>query len=425
MREVPVRMPKFSMAQEEGTLLVWHKAEGDSIAAGELLCEVATDKVDMEVESPVTGVIRRLITPEREAVPVGEPIALVDTESDDLLEGLLDAPPEQPGAQAAPEDAPAPQAPFDPYGEESGATPPSRAARRPAMPGARRRAAELGVALTDLPGSGKGGVVTLADVETAARGARRGAQPEVPRTRPAPQPAPVPAASGDPVTLDPGYADALAQRRQTIRAAVARRMSESAAVPQFTVYADLDLDRLAAQREGVGWTAWLTRALAMTARDHASVNAVWNGGGAEHQAHVGVALAVDTPVGLLAPVLRDPDLLEPGALDELVRHTVDRARNGTLTVADLEGATITLSNLGGFDVFAFQALLTPPQVAALSVGSIGLQPVVHHGGLSARMRCRVGLTVDHRAADGADAARFLAQLRALVADPHRLREQAR
>jgi pyruvate dehydrogenase E2 component (dihydrolipoamide acetyltransferase) len=221
--------------------------------------------------------------------------------------------------------------------------------------------------------------------------------------------------------VDPAFADALAARRRSVRAAVTRAMTASAAVPQFTVFADLDLEPLTAERGRIGWTALLVRALAVTLRDAPTLNALSTTDGVRPQDHVGVALAADTPVGLLAPVLRDPDRMPVADLDAAVRRTVERARSGRLTAQDLDGATVTVSNLGGWQVTSFQALLTPPQAAVLSVGAIAPRPVVvAGGGLGVRTTCTVGLTVDHRAADGADAARLLADLRTLVADPHRL-----
>jgi pyruvate dehydrogenase E2 component (dihydrolipoamide acetyltransferase) len=213
--------------------------------------------------------------------------------------------------------------------------------------------------------------------------------------------------------IEPGFADALAARRRSVRAAVNRAMERSAAVPQFTVFADLDLEALRAARGRVGWTTLLVRALALTLRDAPNLNG-------DHE-HVGVALAADTPVGLLAPVVRDPDRMPAAELDAVIRATVEKARNGRLSAADLAGATVTVSNLGGWQVQSFQALLTPPQAAVLSVGAIEQRPAVGpDGGLTVRTTCTVGLTVDHRAADGADAARLLAAMKRLVCDPRSL-----
>lgn len=444
MPEVSVRMPKYSMAQEEGQLLTWAKEEGDTIDAGETLCEVATDKVNMEVESPFGGTILKLLAAPNQTVPVGEPIAIVVTESDDLLDGLFDGPA---GPDGAANDQPVGDPPAaatteahtaDPgpvsvaTGADTTAVPPSRKSLTPAMPGARRRAAALGVDLSTLSGSGREGAVTLSDVEAAASTTAESRAPEAKERSDAhaEQPAatatpatvdqsaeraaaPPPNGNQQPATpgIDPGYADAIAERRRTIRAAVAKRMAESAAVPQFTLFADLDLDRLRGRRRGIGWTTLWTWALGRVLRRYPELNVLWLGDGARPQDRPGVSLAVDTPVGLLAPVIPEPDASDLDELDATVRRTIDRARTGRLNPADLDGGTITLSNLGRFGVHSFQALVTPPQVAVLSVGAIAHCPVVHHGGLASRLQCRVGLTVDHRVADGADASRFLADLR--------------
>jgi pyruvate dehydrogenase E2 component (dihydrolipoamide acetyltransferase) len=192
-------------------------------------------------------------------------------------------------------------------------------------------------------------------------------------------------------------------------------------VPQFTVFGMLDLTALDLARGRVGWTALLLRAFAAMLREHAELNVTWSDDGPQSCPYVGVALAVDTPVGLLAPVLRDPDRGPLDELDSAVRRAADRARSGRLLPADLEAATTTVSNLGGFGVDAFQALLTPPQVTVLSLGRIAPRPtVLAGGGMAARLGCTVGLTVDHRAADGADAARLLAGLADLTGMPARL-----
>jgi pyruvate dehydrogenase E2 component (dihydrolipoamide acetyltransferase) len=221
--------------------------------------------------------------------------------------------------------------------------------------------------------------------------------------------------------VDPGFADALTARRRAVRAAVARAMAASAAIPQFTVFAELDLAALDRDRAGRGWTTLLVRAFATALRGHPALNATWSEQGPQRHRDVGLAVAVDTPVGLLAPVLRDPDQRPLAEVDGELRRLVQRARSGRLAAAELAGATTTVSNLGGFGVNSFQALLTPPHATVLSVGRIGPRPVaLAGGGLAARVGCTVGLTVDHRVADGADAARLLADLADLAATPARL-----
>ncbi|GAA4705507.1 2-oxo acid dehydrogenase subunit E2 [Phytohabitans rumicis] len=372
MREVPVLMPKMSMTMQEGTLLVWHKAPGDPIRKGEPICDVATDKVDMEVEAPADGTLTRTLAAPDDTVEVGRPIAYIASAADDLLDGLLDE--QAPAPAAAPAPTPTP------------VTVPA-AGRAPAVPLARMRAAALAIDLATVTGSGPDGCVLVADVEQVA-------------------------------AVRPSKMDI---RRRAVRAATARRMAPSAQVPQFTVYADLDLDTLAADRRGCRWTTLIGWAWAAALRGHA-LNATWVDSGPELYDHVGVAVAVDTPVGTLAPVLRDPDLMPVGRADTRVRDLATQARAGKLDLGSLTGATTTLLNLGGLGVVTGQTPLTPPQGTALTVGTIAAQPVAAADGVTVHTRGRVGLTVDQRLADAADAARLLGRLRGLLADPQALHE---
>lgn len=423
-REIPLLMPKMSMTMENGEVLTWHAAEGDEIVKGDVLVEVMTDKVDMEVESPVDGVLARIVADPRSVIDVGAPMAFIRTESDDLMAGLFDEPDggsEEGGKDGGEKDgggqhtgAP-PTEPADAAADpppEPVATPPSRRGPQPAVPFARRRAGELGIALTTVTGSGPDGLIRVADVEQAASDAAGPAAPSSDE--------PVAGASGG---LDPGFADQLDVRRRSVRAAAARTMSVSAGIPQFTVFADLDLQELQAARGGIGWTTLLIRGLARALRTVPALTSAWDeraGAPGAAPDEIGVAVAVDSPVGLLAPVVRDPDRRPLAELDSEVRRLVDRARTGRLSTADLQGATTTLSNLGSFGVPSFTSLLTPPQASALSVGAIGWRPVARGGGLAVRIGSTVGLTVDHRSVDGADAARLLAELRSQFVDCERL-----
>jgi pyruvate dehydrogenase E2 component (dihydrolipoamide acetyltransferase) len=293
-------------------------------------------------------------------IPVGEPIAYVATEADELLGGLFDPAPE--GRAEPPPPAPEPEA--EPVSA------PSPQAGTPAVPAARRLAAERGIDLAAVTPTGPWGTVRVSDVTAVPRKPNRS------------------------------------------RAAVARRMEASARVPQFVLYRDLDLEDV---RRTHGWTVLLTHAFAAALRSHPELNASWVDGALQHHDHVGVALAVDTGRGLLAPVLTDPDR---GGRDELagrVADVVERARAGRLGLAELSAqATTTVSNLGGLGVTGFHALLTPPQATALAIGAIESRVVPIEGGVGVRLRCTVGLTVDHRVADGAAGARLLATLRELL-----------
>lgn len=202
-------------------------------------------------------------------------------------------------------------------------------------------------------------------------------------------------------------------------------MSASALVPQFTAYVDLDLSALAAVRKttlgGASWTALFVRAQAIALAENAALNGTWTDEGVVANEHIGIALAIDSPSGLIAPVLKNS---HEGTLAELVAEiamVVDETRNGTLPPARLGGGTSVFSNLGGFGVESFNALLTPPQSTALSSGAVKPRMrVFDDETFGVRLSCTIGLTVDHRVADGADAARMLATITNLVATPERL-----
>ncbi|MEU6643839.1 dihydrolipoamide acetyltransferase family protein [Saccharomonospora sp. NPDC046836] len=365
-KEVALVMPKMSMTMTEGVFLAWRKAEGDPVRQGEVVCEVTTDKVDMEVEATVDGVLTRLIAEPEDVIAVGEPIAYLSSEADDLLDGLFDTP-----APAEPEPEPEP--------EPVAAVAAPRGNGVAAVPAARRLAAERGIDLATLTPTGPWETIRLADLPTV----------DTP-------PAPVKRVRGG-------------------RAAVARRMSASAQVPQFVLYRDVDLTTAATRRGAIGWTAVFTKVLATALRRHPELNAGWVDGGVRRHDHVGVALAVDTERGLLAPVVTDPDRQELATLARRISDVVGRARAGRLELAELSApASTTLSNLGGAGIDAFQALLTPPQATALALGAIAPKVVPVPGGIGVRLRCTVGLSVDHRVADGADGARLLATVQELL-----------
>ncbi|GAA5174806.1 dihydrolipoamide acetyltransferase family protein [Pseudonocardia eucalypti] len=359
--EVPLVMPKMSMTMTEGILVEWCLEPGDEVSAGDVVCVVSTDKVDMDVESPVDGTLTRLTAHPDDVVPVGTPLAYLQTESESLLdpETLIQSVEQADSVGSAHR--------FSHSGRSvaAGSWP-------VAVPLARRLARERGVDLAAVAGTGPGGVIRVADLPGAAA---------------------------------------------TRRDAFARSMTASLAVPQVVAYREIDFTELAAARAGLGWTGLLARAFAGALRADPVLNARFEAGRATRLDSVGVAVAVPTPRGPLAPVLRDPDGLPARELDARLRALAGRARLGRLSAADLGAAGGTLTNLGGRGVDAFETLVTPPQATALTVGTIGPKPVVVGGAVAVRVRGIVGLAVDCRVGDGTDAARLLAELARRVADP--------
>lgn len=401
-----IRLPALSAQMEEAVLLEWRVAAGDHVEQGQPLAEISTDKVDMDLEAPFSGTIHELVASEGDTIPVGGVLATAIPDEEDLLGGLSLG--DEPAADtaSAPEDRPADDASF-------GTAPPAEPETTPtgivaASPAARALARRLGVDLAGITPTGKRGQVTPEDVRAAAERSQEATAPAASPARaaaPAPEPAPAPQ----------GVDDA---RRQAVRRATAEIMERSAAVPQFTLYRQLVLDRAAEKRGGRSWTTEVVRAMAEALRSHPELNVRWD---AETRTAVAidgvsVGLAVDRPgVGLVVATIADPDLLAPDEADAAIRALVDRARTGKLRPEDMAPASITLSNLGGLGIDRFNALLVPPQAVILSMGTVRPRPVVTgDGGLRAALTCEVGLTVDHRVADGADGARYLDSLAAIV-----------
>lgn len=425
MARLAIRMPKMSMTMTEGEVSSWMVDVGAEVSEGDVICEVMTDKVDMEVESTVSGTLVEIVVPSG-TVEVGEPIGWVEGEDTgggfgDLLseapsEQPVEAPPEQvasatDGVRAT--EAPTTVLPVEP----AAAPPPAPAAPAPAAPAAsgpvaavpraRALAAERGIDLATVAGSGPDSLIRVADVEALAPAP---SQAPTPSPTPAPKHASAPpSAAPVPVAAAPAArATAPApDRRAAIRGAVARKMTPSAAIPQFTVWREVELDAANTLRRGVSWTTVLLRAYAAALRDVPDLLCRWENDRATESGPPSIALAVATDRGLLVPTFLEPDLGDAKALDTEIRSVVKAAHTGKLPPAYMGVANGSLSNLGGLGVDQFQALLTPPQASVLSLGSIRQRPVAVPGGVGLALTVNAGLTVDHRVADGAHAAQLL------------------
>ena len=401
MARLAIRMPKMSMTMTEGEVSEWMVRPGDEVAEGDVVCEVMTDKVDMEVESTVTGTLIEIVV-ESGMVAVGEPIGWVEGEDtgggfgDLLTEPQPAVEPERPAAPAPP----------DAEVEAPGA-PPAVAGPAPAVPRARALARERGIDLTTIAGTGPDGLVRVEDVEGAGAAPAAAAPAAVPAATAAPAAAVAPVPAAAPASA---LASAPAKDRSAkIRAAVARKMTESAAVPQFTVWRDVALDGADGKRNGVSWTTVLLQAYASALRDVPELLNRWDASTstAVPSGPPAVALAVATGGGLMVPVFVEPDTRDPHELDAEVKAVVAAAHSGRLDPSYLGIANGSLSNLGGLGVDRFQALVTPPQASVLALGAITHRPVAVPGGVGLALSLTAGLTVDHRVGDGAHGAALL------------------
>jgi len=401
-----ILMPRLSDTMETGVVVTWHKQAGDTVTAGEILADIETDKAVMEYEAYESGVLSRILVPEGEEAPIGQPIAVIgDDDGADL--------PEPASAPAAP----TPAAPTPPGASAAASAPePMRAApptqRVPASPLARRDAAELGVDLTQVAGTGPGGRIIRADIRAAAAEAvpaDDGVQDDVQD-----------ASSGEEIALS------------LLRRTSGRRLTESArTAPHFYVTASADIEELVglraelndqlktAGRPKVSLNDLVIRACALTLRHHPDVNSSLvddNTLRRQHEINIGVAVAVDE--GLLVPVLRNADHKSVGTIAQESAELAGRARARQLTTDEMSGGTFTISNLGMYGVEQFTAIINPPQAAILAVGASRREAtVLPDGSLAARTRIRYTLSADHRVLNGADAARFLADLTNLLERP--------
>ena len=424
MPEIEVPMPKLSMTMEEGELISWVKHEGDQVRAGEVIAEVNSDKVEMEVESPADGTLVRHAAAEGDIVPVGAPIATLETEAEDLLGGILGTPAAgETTAEAAADVDKAPAPPADPA--EAGAPAPAADSKAPVVPAARRRAGELGVDLAAVTGSGPNGLVRVADVEAAAAPAAP-AEPAI-AAAPAPppaQPAAAAAAAGDVEEVP----------LSSMRRVVARRLVESMqSTPHFYLTTSVDAEallefraelnrQLAGRGEGVKVSVndLIVKACAVLLRANPELNVSFGGDKllVHKRVHVGIAVAVDG--GLVVPVVRDADEKSLTQVAREAGELIGRARDGKLAGDDMGGGTFTVSNLGMFGIEQFTAVINPPEAAILAVGAALPEPVATDDGVEVRRRMRLTLSIDHRALDGATGASFLAQLKDVLEQPLRI-----
>ena len=445
MAVTKVVMPKLSDAMESGKIIKWLKKEGDRIQGGDILAEVETDKADVEMEAFGAGVLRKILVPAGETAAIGALIGVIAEPGDDIAALVASAPAgagtgagsaaQKTPLRAEPAPAPAPAGAASataPAPRPAAATPsaPATPVARPAAvvsapaapaglgrgiqsgrvkasPLAKKIAAQTGVDLRLIQGSGPGGRIIRRDVEAAGSSAA-----------PAVVPAAVSGAEFEDVPLTP------------IRATIARRMPLSKApVPHFYVSSEVAMDRAWELREQlntlegqpkISVNDLVIRACALALLKHPGVNASLQGDAIRvyHRAHIGIAVALDD--GLITPVLRDCHAKPLAQIAVEARDLVERARNRKLRATELSGATFSISNLGMFDVTEFSAIINPPEGAILAVGSVRRVPVVDETGLGVGRRMMLTISCDHRVMDGAMGARFLQDVKRLLEEPLRL-----
>jgi len=421
---INILMPALSPTMTEGKLAKWHVKEGDTVKSGQVICEIETDKATMEVEAVDEGKVGRIVVAEgAEGVKVNAVIAILLEEGEKEVPKDAAAPAAAPAAAkpapaAAPAAAPAPLAPKSAPAPQPAVA--SAGARIFASPLAKRIAADKGLDLSRIKGSGPNGRIVKADVESAKPGAPAAA----PAAAPAPRAAPP--AGAQPVFVAPGDTRV---PHTAVRKVIARRMLESKqTVPHFYLTVDLEIDALLAARQAINAVAekkgikvsvndMVIKACAKALRDHPECNASWTEDEMIQYGAVDISVAVATDRGLITPIVRSADMKGLAQIATEMKDLAARAKVGKLKLDEFQGGGFTISNLGMFGIQSFSAIINPPQAMILAVGAGEERAVVRKGQMVVRNMMSCTLAVDHRVVDGAMGAQFLQTLRAYVEQP--------
>ena len=443
-----VVMPALGESVTEGTVTTWLKSVGDAVETDEPLVEVSTDKVDSEVPAPASGFLAEIRVPEDETVEVGTVLAVITAQAPS-------AAPSEPAAPAAPAQqapvpaspapqapAPAPAAPVNPFptpaslaqtaetgqlAQSSASTPAQVSQTGYVTPIVRKLAREAGIELAEVTGTGIGGRIRREDVEAAIKARQAAQAPAAPAASAAPQTAAAAAAPGDNVFSGReasslrGTTEKMSRLRQTI----ARRMVESlATAAQLTTVIEVDVTKIAAlrarakdafvQRENTKLTflPFFVKAATEALRFHPKVNATINDKEVTYFDHENIGIAVDTERGLLVPVIKNAQGMSIADVSRSINDLAARTRSATIGADELSGSTFTITNTGSGGALFDTPVLNMPETAIMGVGTIVKRPVVvkdelGNDSIAIRSMVYLSLSYDHRLVDGADASRFL------------------
>ncbi|MGB8353650.1 MAG: pyruvate dehydrogenase complex dihydrolipoamide acetyltransferase [Chthoniobacteraceae bacterium] len=412
---VYIEMPKLSDTMTEGTLLRWRKKKGETVAAGDILAEVETDKATMEMEAFDDGILAEVYVQDGGKATVGQKLALLLAPGEKAPEGGAPAAPApaakpaegQAAAPAAATGAPAPKSP-----QPSANTAPASGARVKASPLAKKIAASKGIDLSKITGTGPGSRIVSRDLETASAAAPKTAAPAgVP---------PMPAGPNDQRIPLSGMRKIIADRL----------LLSKTTIPHFYLNIEVDAGELMKLRSEVNATAeksgqpkltvndFILKAAVVAAIKVPKVNAAFDGDAVIEYGSINLAVAVAIDDGLVTPVIRDAQKKSLREINAAVKDLATRARSKKLKPDEYQGGTLTVSNLGSYGIDNFSAIINPPQSIILSVGAVVKKPVVNaRNEIVAGQRLSIGLSCDHRVVDGAIGAEYLAELRKLIENP--------
>jgi pyruvate dehydrogenase E2 component (dihydrolipoamide acetyltransferase) len=444
-----VVMPKLSPTMEEGQISRWLKNEGDKVSMGEPLAEIDTDKATMEMQALGNGVLRKILIKAGESAPLGQPIAIIGEADEDISALLGQA---SSGASSSKEAAPqTSEARVDERttsAQESQPTSPeaSKAAasgngaqaakgeasgndRLIVSPLAARMAAEAGINLRSLSGSGPGGRIIKRDIEAAMQagvkqetsetGAAQAPQRHLRAVQPGAQPAQAPAVEGASTYRD--------EPTSVMRQTIARRLVTSIGpVPHFFLTTEIEMDKVVEMRRSINEldaelkisiNDVIIKIAAAALIQHPQINASFQDRNIRYYEHADIGVAVAIEDGLITPIVRAADQKSLSQIAAEVRELAERARSRKLMPEEYTGATFSISNLGMLGIDEFTAVINPPEAAILAVGAVTPKPVVRDGQVVVRQMMRVTMSCDHRVIDGATGARFLQTFKRILENP--------
>ncbi|GAB4320613.1 MAG: pyruvate dehydrogenase complex dihydrolipoamide acetyltransferase [Dehalococcoidia bacterium] len=415
-----ITMPQMGADMTEGTVVRWLKQVGDTVTRGEIIAEIETDKATVELEAFESGTLRKIVVQEGETVPVGDVIAILADEGEEVpdvepkpstgrrrhIEPATSGDGAGGGAEVKQRE--------EPSGPEPAPAAATAGGRLRVSPVARRIAEEHGVDLTAIQGTGPDGRILRRDVEAALRAAEK-----------APAQAPVEeAAARRPAAPEAGRVEPLSRMRQTI----ARRMSESKQrQPHYYLTVDVDMtdamefrkrlnDALPDERR-VTVNDLIVKACALALRNHPKFNAEYTDEGIRFHGTINIAIGIALDEGLIAPALLDCGNKTLGRIAEESKDLVERAKSGKLRADEYGSGTFTITNLGAYGVESLIGIINPPMSAILGVGSVMAKPAVYQGQIAIRQLMKIALSADHRVTDGAEGARFIKEIQSLLENP--------
>ncbi len=428
---VNIEMPKLSDTMTEGTLVKWHKKVGDAVEIGDILADIETDKATMEMEAFDDGVITEILVQEGEKAVIGGILAVLDGDS----EGSPAAAPQAVTVAPSPVAVTHPTAtvPSSPSNTTTGD-------RIKASPLARKVAADLGVNLSNLSGTGPAGRIVKSDVQNAAASPTKTPSSEASaaaslaasvKAKAAAASAPVSASVPAPTAIQPVVKDGdeIVQLSSMRKIIASRLLTSKTTIPHFYLHVDVDAAPLMALRQQVNSQAekthgnkysvndFILKAVVNATETVPAVNASFAGDHIVKFKNVGLSVAIAVEDGLVTPVIKEAESKSLLAISRAVKDFAVRAKDKKLKPAEFDGGTITVSNLGAWGIESFDAIVNPPQAAILSVGAALEKPVVKNGQIVPGLRMNLGLSCDHRVVDGAVAAQFLSEIKKLIEQP--------